>query len=223
MKTKKIIDLSFPIHEGMTTFPAHWHPLVEITQLGRHGLENRETRKLVFGTHTGTHIDAPLHFIPKGQSIDRIPLERFMGKAAVINLTPIPSQHELSLSELKRKVGKAKNEILLLRTDWSLKWEDKTYYTHYPYLSLEATKWLVKRQTKLLGLDTPSPDNPNHNRHAKLDSPNHKLLLGKDVILVEYLCNLAAIHSSEVNFLAMPLKIRNGDGSPTRCVALEIE
>ena len=221
MKAKRVIDLSFSIHEGMTTFPSHWHPRVEITQMGRHGTENRETRKLVLGTHTGTHIDAPLHFIPQGQSIDKIPPERFVGKAAVINLTPLPLSHELSLSELKRKVGKAKNNILLLRTDWSLKWEDKSYYTNYPYLSLEAVRWLVERQTKLLGLDTPSPDNPNHNRHTELDSPNHKLLLSKDVILVEYLCNLAAIRSSEVDFIAMPLKIFGGDGSPARCVAIE--
>ena len=63
------------IEEGMQTFAAHWHPFVEITQLGRHGIENRESRKLTFGTHTGTHIDAPRHFIPGGQTVDRVPLE----------------------------------------------------------------------------------------------------------------------------------------------------
>ena len=62
----KITDLSLTLEEGMMTFPTHWHPVVEITILGRHGVEGRETRKLVLGTHVGTHADAPLHFIPKG-------------------------------------------------------------------------------------------------------------------------------------------------------------
>lgn len=68
--SRNIIDLTFPIHEGMTTFPVHWHPIVEISVLGRHGIENRETRKVLLGTHTGTHMDAPRHFIPDGMTVD---------------------------------------------------------------------------------------------------------------------------------------------------------
>ena len=68
-ENKKIIDLTMSLKEGMQTFPTHWHPFVEITQLGRHGIENRETRKLILGTHTGTHIDAPSHFISDGDTI----------------------------------------------------------------------------------------------------------------------------------------------------------
>ena len=76
---RRIVDLTYPIHEGMTTYPTHWHPVVEVTQLGRHGIENRETRKLVLGTHTGTHMDAPLHFIPGGNTIENLDLQKCVG------------------------------------------------------------------------------------------------------------------------------------------------
>ena len=85
--TRRIIDLTYPIHEGMTTFPAHWHPVVEITVLGRHGIENRETRKLILGTHTGTHCDAPRHFVPGGKTVDLLPLDIFIGPAFVMDFS----------------------------------------------------------------------------------------------------------------------------------------
>lgn len=218
---KRIIDLSFPIHEGMTTFPSHWHPVVEVTQLGRHGIENRETRKVVLGTHTGTHVDAPSHFIPGGPTIDRIPLDRLMGRAAVVDLTPCADLHEVGLAELKRAVGNGRESILLLRYDWSERWGRGDYYSRYPFLSQEAARWLVGRGTQVLGMDTPSPDNPRHGWQTPLDSPNHKTLLGRGVVLVEYLCHLKKIRSKKADFFALPLKIRDGDGAPARCVAVE--
>ena len=67
---KKIIDLTITNEEGMTTFPVYWHPFVEVTQMGRIGIEGRETKKIIIGTHTGTNLDAPRHFIENGITID---------------------------------------------------------------------------------------------------------------------------------------------------------
>jgi arylformamidase len=217
----RIVDLSFPIHEGMTTFPSHWHPMVEITQMGRHGIENRETRKLVLGTHTGTHVDAPSHFIPGGTTIDRIPLDKLCGPAAPVDLTFSKPKHAVTLAEIKKAVGARRHKILLLRYDWSKKWGDRSYYTDYPFLSTEAAAWIVSRGTTLLGMDAPSPDNPAHNINCKTDSPVHKILLGKGVVLSEYLANLKALGAAkEVTFFAMPLKVLGADGAPARCVAI---
>lgn len=77
------VDLTFPIHEGMTTFPRHWHPLVEIIQMGRIGIEDRETPKIVMGTHTGTHCDAPSHFLPGRATVDDFSLDALIGPAAI--------------------------------------------------------------------------------------------------------------------------------------------
>ncbi len=103
----KIIDLSLSLHEGMMTFPTHWHPVVEISILGRHGIEGRETRKLVLGTHTGTHTDAPLHFIPKGKSIDEVPLDVLVGEATVVNFAPAKPNQEIGIPALKQALEHA--------------------------------------------------------------------------------------------------------------------
>ena len=83
----KIIDLSMTIEERMITFGAYWHPKVKITQLGKFGRENRETRKITIGTHTGTHIDAPRHFIKNGKTVEKINLNWLCGEALLLDFS----------------------------------------------------------------------------------------------------------------------------------------
>jgi len=217
----KIIDLSLPIEEGMMTFPAHWHPLVEVTILGRHGIEGRETRKLVLGTHTATHADAPRHFIPNGRTIDDLPLEILIGPATVADCTGCGSMHEIDVPELQQKLRGTVPPRLILRTGWSEHFGDMKFYNEYPFLSENAAKWLVDEGVRLIAMDTPSPDNPAHSRGTVKDSPNHKILLGAGVVLVEYVANLNAISTPTVELIVLPLKLKGADGSPVRCVAVE--
>ncbi len=217
----KIIDLSLSLHEGMMTFPTHWHPVVEISILGRHGIEGRETRKVTLGTHTGTHTDAPLHFIPNGKGIDEVPLAVLVGEATVLNCAPAQPNQEIGIPALKEKLGGKVPTRLILRTDWSDYFGQMTYYNNYPYFSQEAARWLVDGGCRLIAMDTPSPDNPAHSRSSGNDSPNHKVLLGAEVVLVEYLCNLRSLSKAVVELVVLPLKIKGGDGAPTRCVAIE--
>ena len=217
----KIIDLSLPIEEGMMTFPTHWHPVVEVTVLGRHGIEGRETRKIVLGTHTGTHADAPRHFIPNGGTIDEIPLEILIGPASVADFTDCRALQEIEVKDLQQKLGAKVPPRLILRTDWSEHFGKMKFYNEYPFLSQNAAQWLVDQGVRLMAMDTPSPDNPAHSRGAAKDSPNHKVLLGAGVVLVEYLVNLKAISASSVELIVLPLKLKGSDGSPARCVAIE--
>jgi arylformamidase len=217
----RIIDLSLPIEEGMMTFPTHWHPVVEITVLGRHGIEGRETRKVVLGTHIGTHADAPRHFIPNGGTIDEVPLDVLIGPASVADFAGCRPLQEIGITDLKEKLGKKPPARLILRTGWSRYFGDMKFYNEYPFLSEKAAQWLVDQDVQLIAMDTPSPDNPAHSRGAAKDSPNHKVLLGAGVVLVEYLTNLEALSASEVELVVMPLKLKGCDGSPVRCVAIE--
>jgi arylformamidase len=218
----KITDLSLTIEEGMMTFPTHWHPVVEITILGRHGVEGRETRKLVLGTHIGTHADAPRHFVPNGKGIDQVGLDVLVGPARVLNFAPCQPLHEIDVPELKEKLGGGDvPSRLILRTDWSEHFGQMPFYTQYPFLSENAAKWLVERGVRLIAMDSPSPDNPAHSRGTPKDSPNHKVLLGAGVVLVEYVCNLKALTSQEVELVVLPLKLKDCDGSPVRCIAIE--
>ena len=218
---KRIIDLTFPLYDGMKTFPVPWHQAVEITILGRHGIENRETRKIVIGTHTGTHCDAPRHFVPGGRTLDKLPLGVLIGEAFVIDFSYAKPFQEMGINDFQRQMRNRKVERLVIRYDWSDNWGNLKYYTDHPFMSVEAAQWLMKRGVKLLAMDTPTPDDPKNGRGTVSDSPIHKLLLNNDIILVEYLCNLKALNRRDIELIVLPLKIHEGDGAPARCVAME--
>lgn len=217
----KIIDLSLTIEEGMMTFPTHWHPVVEITILGRHGVEGRETRKLVLGTHIGTHADAPRHFVPNGRGIDEVPLEVLIGPATIVDFSGCAPLREIDISDLEPHFKGRVPERIILRTGWSDYFGTMKFYNEYPFLSERAAQWLVDHGVRLIAMDTPSPDNPAHSRGTAKDSPNHKVLLSAGVVLVEYLANLKSLAEHEVELIVMPLKLKGCDGSPARCVAIE--
>jgi kynurenine formamidase len=218
---RRVIDLTFPIHEGMTTVPTYWHPFVEVTILGRHGIENRETRKLVLGTHTGTHCDAPRHFIPGGKTIDMLSLDTLVGPAFMVDFSACKPLQEIGVDDFKRQLGDRRPKRLVMRFDWSDRWGKMDYYTGNPFLSQDAAQWLVSRGVKLLGMDTPMPDDPRRTPQSNVDSPIHKVFLGNEVVLVEYLCNLRELSRPEFELVVLPLKLRDGDGAPCRCVAID--
>lgn len=217
---KRFVDLTMPIHEGMQTFPSHWHPFVEVTQLGRHGIENRETRKIVLGTHTGTHIDAPRHFIKGGRTVDQIELGQINGRATLLDFSHVPARTAVNASELEREARDSPLERVLIRFDGCQRLGTMGYYTDQQWLTQDAARWLVDRGCRLLGLDVAMPDNPEDNRSSGNDSPNHKIFLESNVILLEYLVNLKAIDAREFDLIVAPLKIVEGDGAPVRCFAI---
>ncbi len=205
----------------MLTFTAHWHPVVEISILGRYSLEGRQTRKIVLGSHTGTHIDAPAHFIPGGATIEKTPLNILVGKAYIVEFPQCEPLRKIDVEDVKSQISGVQNlERIVFRFDWSRFWNGEQYYKDWPYLSYELCQWLIEKNVKLVGIDTPSPDNPYDDKTSGNDSPNHKLLLRKGVILVEYLCNLEEIKTKVFELIALPLKLKNGDGSPARVIAV---
>jgi len=220
---RRVVDLTFPIHEGMTTFPVPWHPVVEISILGRHGIENRETRKITLGTHTGTHCDAPRHFVPGGISVDELSLYILTGPAYVLNFSLLAELSEINSHDLELALGENRPERLVLRFDWCRKWGTMEYYSEHPYLTEEAGEWLVARGIRLIAMDTPMPDNPKNGRGTVNDSPLHKIFLKHGVIIVEYLCNLKELTQENIELIVLPLKIAGADGAPVRCIAYEFD
>jgi kynurenine formamidase len=215
-----LIDLTMTLREGLMTFPVHWHPTVEISQLGRLEVEGRETRKLVLGTHTGTHLDAPSHFIPNGATIENLDLDLFYGPAKVFDFSQVPDKTEISLQLVREKAGDVVPERVLFRYDWDSRLDSLEYYSHHPYLSEDACQFLVDSGVKLVGFDAPMPDDPRNGRGTENDSPNHSILLGSGVTILEYLVNLSKIPDRDFLLSAFPLKISEGDGAPVRAVAI---
>lgn len=202
------------------TFPVHWHPMVEICQLGRFEVEGRETRKITMGTHTGTHVDAPRHFIQQGKTIEELPLDSFYGPATLLDFSHLPDKTEIDIEMFKSLAGDKVAERLIFRFDWCQRLDSLEYYSHHPFLSEDLCEYLVSHGVKLIGTDAPMPDNPLNGRGSEKDSPNHTILLSAGVVILEYLVNLNQIDTSEFILSALPLKIENGDGAPVRAVAI---
>jgi len=212
----KIIDLTYSIEEGMLTFDAPWHPQVSIEQLGRIEVEGRESRKIIFGTHAGTHVDAPLHFIKEGKGIDEIPLEKLIGPVTIIDFSNLPENQSIT-KEMLSSVNITKR--MIFKFGWGKYWGDKIFYKNYPYFSVDGAEYLLSKNVELIGYDSPSPDDSRTKLGSEQDSKIHKILLGNDVILVEYLANLDQVLDYDGwNISVMPLKIKNADGSSARVI-----
>ena len=135
-------------------------------------------------------------------------------------MSHVPPRTGIELPELEAAAKNSPLERVLIRFDGCQRLGTMEYYTDQQWLSRDACRWLVSRGCRLLGLDVPMPDNPKDDRNSGNDSPNHKILLGNDVILLEYLVNLKAIGAREFDLIVAPLKIQDGDGSPVRCFAI---
>jgi len=154
----KIVDLTLDIYDGMATPLCDWHPRTEIMILGRIGLEGRMSRKITLGSHTGTHVDGPIHVVQDGLSVDRLQLETLVGKARLIDMSHKGALEGITKDELQ-KYDIREGERIVIRTDWSDKWDTRDYYSMRPYIEADAIEWLAKR-ISLLGLDICAPGDP---------------------------------------------------------------
>lgn len=203
----------------MLTFSAAWHPKVSIEQMGRIESVGRETRKISFGTHTGTHMDAPLHFVKGGKAIDEISIKDLIGDVSIIDFSHLKDNGCVTEKMLKNiKV----TEKTIFKFGWGKYWGKKKFYKGWPFFSKEAAEYLIKKGVKMAAMDTPSPDDSRiklsgKNLGSEKDSPIHKIFLRSGVILVEYLANLDKIKDCQGWIIVVaPLKIKGADGSPIR-------
>ncbi len=170
----------------------------------------------MLGTHTGTHMDAPLHFIPGGATVDQIPLEQIVGPATLVDLHHVAPKHGVTQKELSAAVGNRPVERTVIRFDWNRTLGTMTYYTDQPFLMEDAAEWLIEKGCRLIALDAAMPDDPKNGRGCDKDSPNHKILLGQGAVIVEYLVNLKEIDAPIFDLVVAPIKVRGGDGAPAR-------
>ncbi len=216
---KEIIDLTYNIEPGMTTFNAYWHPAVSIEQLGKHESEGRESRKITLGTHCGTHVDAPSHFVRKGRTIDQVPLSDLMGPITIIDFSHL-GKNGVVAKKMLEKVKLTKR--VLFKFGWGVNWKTINFYKDYPFLSLEAAEYLVQKGVELIATDTPSLDDSRIKLQGSVlgsedDSPVHKIILRNNLVLVEYIANLDKVKDlNGWNIIVMPLRVKGGDGAPAR-------
>lgn len=203
-----LIDLSHTFDDAMPVYPGD--PCARLYQTASVRKDGYTDHKIESGMHVGTHMDAPLHMIDDGLHICDIPLPSFTGQGHLIDARGKTRIDADLLSGRELHAG----DIVLVWTDWSLKFREPSYYLDYPELTENFAKAMVAAGISLVGLDTPSPD--------REPFPVHKILLTRNVLIIENLTNLSALTAFK-NFKihAYPVKYKS-DGAPVRVIAEEI-
>lgn len=219
-------DLSHALDETAQVYPGDPHfrccPILTIPKDGMN------VQSISMGSHTGTHIDAPYHFLQDGAPVDKIPLSTFVSNCVVVDLTGKPSKYRITWSDLSphqdtisHKASLDDGVSVLLHTGWSVHWKSNEYFEH-PYLDTEAARKLVELGVKVIGVDTMSPDETRTDGSVSSFGV-HETVLGAGVILAENLTNLKAIQSGDWVVYLVPLKLVGCDGSPVRAFARRID
>jgi arylformamidase len=176
--------------------------------------------KIIMGSHTGTHLDAPRHFIRDGIGIDRIPPEKLIGEAYVADLSTKPIGSGITSKDLQRKLEEkiAEDDIVVVYTGCSEHWGDKSIGRGYTYLTGEAAGYLVSKRVRAVGIDFLSVE--------KFKAPEpvvHKTLLGSGIFIIESLTSaVRQFVGKRILMICMPIKLQDGDGAPSRVVAIPI-
>ncbi|MCW3008237.1 MAG: cyclase [Solirubrobacterales bacterium] len=209
----RLVDLSVPVSSGMGHFEGT--PPVYICKSHRIDECGYRMSLLVMGNHSGTHLDAPSHFVQTGEGLDSVPLERCLGPAVVCDFSAKAPGEPITIADFERHADEiGSGARVLVRTDWDERFGAEEYFADFPPLAPETAGWLAERDIWLLGVDTPSLNL----EHAV---PMHETLLGAGVVIVESLANLRELTQRHVLLSALPMKITGADGAPVRAVAYD--
>jgi arylformamidase len=202
------IDISIPVRNGMPSWPDN--PPVHIDRIMdlAHGDEATVSR-ITIGSHTGTHMDAPSHFIPSGAAMDEMPLDATIGPAQVIEIgNPVA----ITVEDLRRHTINAGARLLFKTCNSARAWGERDFMEDFVYLSTEAARWLVERRVRAVGVDYLSVGGFNKNGPEV-----HRVLLEQNIWIMEGL-DLSGACAGTYDLICLPLKILHGDGAPARAV-----
>ena len=213
----KVIDLTQLLNDKITVYPDTAPPTFDVTNtVDKDGYREHQISML---SHTGTHIDAPCHVLHNGRTLDQFPMEKFIGSAMVIDCR---DRDEISLEYLKTFKSKiATVDFVLFFTGWQDRWNTAGYFEDCPVPTTEAARYLAGFNLKGVGVDAFSLDKiVSATKVTSEIIPNHHILLGKEILLIENLTNLDKLPDHAFTFQCFPLKVENADGSPIRAVAM---
>jgi arylformamidase len=206
-RVPQFLDISVPLAAGTPTYPGN--PAFEMQSIKRiaEGASSNVSR-LVMGTHTGTHVDAPRHFFDDGPGADTLALEMLIGRARVIDLERRGgiTAEDLSAAGLREDLR------VLLRTRNSALWNGAAFSQDYTHLTESGARYLVDQGVKLVGIDYLSVE-----QFKKAGAPAHRTLLSQGVIIIEGL-NLSEVEPGMYELYCLPLRVAESDGAPARVV-----
>ena len=206
----KIFDVSLPIYPDMPVWPGDPAVVLEQVSSMDAGAHDNISR-LACSVHTGTHVDAPHHFLNNHITVESLALDIMVGPAQVIQIPP--DVKVIGAQELEKTALPSGTERLLLKTSNSQIWErgENAFYPGFVGISADGADWLVQHDVKLVGIDYLSVA-PFHQ-----SIPTHQALLTAGIIIVEGL-DLSAIEPGSYSLYCLPLKLVGSDGAPARVI-----
>ena len=217
---EKLIDLTHPMQNGMPVWPGH--PVFESRAVSSFAAGDIAcNHSLQLSEHSGTHFDAPAHFIPGGQTIDQVPLERFFGRLVVIDSRDAAPDSEIAPDRIAgfeaRHGAILAGDAVLFHLGWGRFWDHPTersrFLRDWPGLSAAAAEVLIARRVRIVGTDAMSID-----RFGSTEFPAHRALLAAGILIGENFANLDLVPPI-CRMTTLPLRIAGGTGAPLRAVA----
>jgi arylformamidase len=208
------VDLTHTIKNGMTIYVGDAVPKVaRFKELSKDGVN---LSLITLGSHTGTHVDAPVHFVSGGMTLDHLPVESFIGEAVVLDFSAKLPGSAITESDLEGHSAEVRQgDIVLLYTGMSKMWNDETARRRYTFLGADGALWLVRKKAKAVGIDYLSVE------QFGAESPTtHVTLLSNGIPIIESLNeNLAGLVGRRLLFVCLPIKVGGCDGAPSRAIA----
>ena len=206
-RVPKLLDISVPLAAGIAAYPGNPEfELQPVKRIADGGSSN--VSRLVMGTHTGTHVDAPRHFFDDGAGVDALPLDLLLGRTRVVEIT---RRGGIGAEELA-EAGLREDLRVLLKTSNSALWNGEGFHQDYTHLTEAGARYLVDQGVKVVGIDYLSIE-----QFKKAGAPAHRALLSQGVVIIEAL-NLAEVEPGMYEMYCLPLRVVGGDGAPARVV-----
>lgn len=222
MMSPRFVDLSYEIYNEMPVFPRTYRPFIG-THKGhantqRPGGVSSHTSIIITGDHVGTHIDSTFHFNPRGEPVEKLPLNLVYGPATALDLSYKKAKDPVSPEDVaggleKHRIDPGGLKVLLFRTGAAARYLEPDYFDHYLEFRRETVIWMLDRGIKVFGVDASTIDHA-HNRAT------HMLVREREYYHMENLANLDQVVGQRFTFVGFPLKLRGASASPIRAVAV---
>jgi kynurenine formamidase len=220
-QVRRIVDLSHPISPDTQVYPGD--PVPQFSPATTIDRDGYNVLHVSMGSQTGTHVDAPYHFLADGARIDAMELAMFLGPATVVDLRGLTPRSTIFWPQLEPSVSTMpERSILVLHTGWSQRWRSLAYLDH-PFLGQDAAEGIVAAGIRTVAIDAMSVDETAPPGGEPGSFAAHDVLLGAGGAIVENLTNLEAVDFAEPVVSVLPIRLADADGAPVRAVALQLE
>ncbi len=213
---RSIVDLTHTLYTGMPTYPGD-KPVPEIISIPSDIATNVQTSTIHLGSHFGTHIDAPLHFLPDGKGLMDFPIKSFAGQAICLNKKDRADSPIDFTPEECSFIRQSAPDWILIYTGFDKNWGKSEYFSRHPFLSHTLCRFIVDAGVTGIGIDFPSIDAADA---AEDNFPIHHLILSAGMLVIENLTNLGKLPLNRLfQLFALPLKTET-EAAPARVVAV---